>query len=111
MGKTTLDAPEPNPERKPARGPGDESDHEHWLGDFRRGPAVFSVHRETTGAHPLIPPEYRISCNDGAGPRIICRYTDEPEAAPEWFGAWRGDEWCAWILKQTRRLIKQPENT
>ncbi|MCC3763183.1 hypothetical protein K3N28_08880 [Glycomyces sp. TRM65418] len=84
-----------------------------WLGDFSRGPAVFALFRigANNGGHPLIPPEYRIECNDGAGPRMICRFTVEPEAAPEWFGAWRGDEWCEWILEQAHRLIKAPENT
>jgi hypothetical protein len=84
-----------------------------WLGDFTRGPAVFAVFCEgmpgTT--HPLLAPEYRIECNDGAGPRVICRFFDEPEADPEWFGAWRNDEWCAWILGNARRLIAAPEHT
>jgi hypothetical protein len=84
-----------------------------WLGDFGRGPAVFSLHRlgVESGAHPLVAPEYRIECNDGAGPRVICRFTDEPEAVPEWFGAWRSDEWCDWILDQSRKLIADPQNT
>ncbi|MEU6858630.1 hypothetical protein AB0B28_07135 [Glycomyces sp. NPDC046736] len=86
-------------------------DQDGWLGDFRRGPAVFSVHRELSGAHPLGPSDYRIECNDGAGPRLICRFTDEPEAVPEWLGAWRGDQWCPWILAQAHRLIAAPENT
>ncbi|SDE53272.1 hypothetical protein [Glycomyces harbinensis] len=99
MAETTLHTPEYDPA------------NDGWLGDFHRGPAVFSVHRETANAHPLSPPEYRISCNDGAGPRVICHYIDEPEPVPEWFGAWRGDEWCDWILEQARRLIADPENT
>lgn len=84
-----------------------------WLGDFSRGPAVFSVYRAgvETGGHPLLPPEYRIECNDGAGPRVICRFFDEPESVPEWFGAWRGDDWCPWILKEARALIAHPQNT
>jgi hypothetical protein len=82
-----------------------------WLGDFRRGPAVFSVYRETATAHPLAPPEFRIECNDGAGPRVICRFVDEPDAVIEWIGTWQGDQWCPWILAQTRRLITEPENT
>lgn len=99
MAKTTLEEPEDNPS------------NDGWLGDFRRSPAVFSVHRETANPHPFNPPEYRIACNDGAGPRVICRLVDEPEAVPEWVGAWRGDEWCEWILEQARRLIAEPENT
>ncbi|RRS00720.1 hypothetical protein [Glycomyces terrestris] len=94
---------EPRPE------PGSHPDSDGWLGDFRRGPAVFSLYRET--AHPLGPPEYRIECNDGAGPRTICQFFDEPEAVPEWFGAWKRDPWCPWILGRARRLIAEPENT
>jgi hypothetical protein len=93
--ETTLDAP----------------DDGGWLGDFHRGPAVFSVFREMSGRHPLIPDEYRITCNDGAGPRVICRFVDEPEMVPEWFGAWRNDEWCEWILKRALALVASPENT
>jgi hypothetical protein len=86
-------------------------DTDGWLGDFRRGPAVFSLYRlgPDSGGHPLAVPEYRVECNDGAGPRVICRFTDEPEAVPEWFGAWRGDEWCGWILERARVLIADPE--
>lgn len=94
-----------------AEHPGAEShpDSDGWLGDFRRGPAVFALYRET--GHPLGPAEYRIECNDGVGPKVICRFVDEPEPAPEWVPGWAGDEWCPWILKQARRLIANPENT
>lgn len=90
-----------------------EPDSDGWLGDFHRGPAVFALHRlgPANGGHPLGPPMYRIDCNDGAGAREICRFADEPEAIPEWFGAWQGDEWCEWILAQARRLIAEPRNT
>jgi hypothetical protein len=99
MAEATMTVPDPNP------------DTDGWLGDFRRGPAVFALYRlgAESGAHPLAAPEYRIECDDGAGPREISRFTDEPEAIPEWFGAWRGDEWCEWILDQARRLIADPE--
>jgi hypothetical protein len=82
-----------------------------WLGDFHRGPAVFAVFLvgPEQGGHSLNPPEYRIECNDGAGPREICRFVDEPEAVPEWFGAWRGDDWCDWILAGAAKTIKNPE--
>ncbi|WP_344480897.1 hypothetical protein [Glycomyces endophyticus] len=66
--------------------------------------------REMDGAHPLSPPEYRIECNDGAGPRVVCRFVDEPEGVPEWFGAWRGDDWCEWILKRAFALVERPRN-
>ncbi|GAA2264006.1 hypothetical protein GCM10009853_016650 [Glycomyces scopariae] len=84
-----------------------------WLGDFRRGPAVFALFQvgPESGGHPLGPPEYRIECNDGAGPREICRFVDEPDPVPEWRGAWRGDEWCPWILDRAHALIARPENT
>jgi len=84
-----------------------------WLGDFDRGPAVFSVYREGAPGttHPLLIPEYRITCNDGAGPRDICRFIDEPDPIPTWFGAWHNDEWCPWILDNAHRLIAKPENT
>ncbi|GAA1662012.1 hypothetical protein GCM10009830_04040 [Glycomyces endophyticus] len=84
-----------------------------WLGDFSRGPAVFSLYRLgiESGGHPLGPPEYRIECDDGAGPREICRYFDEPESVPEWFGAWKNDEWCPWILQQARALAADPGRT
>jgi hypothetical protein len=85
-------------------------DNDGWLGDFNRGPAVFAVYREMEGAHPLVPPEYRIECNDGAGPREICRFIDRPDENPEWVGAWRGDAWCEWIMARARALIAKPEN-
>lgn len=89
----------------------DHPDDDGWLGDFHRDPAVFSVFREMSQQHPLIPDEYRITCNDGAGPRVICRFVDEPEMVPEWFGAWKNDEWCEWILKRALTLVASPENT
>ena len=86
-------------------------DDDGWLGDFHRDPAVFSVFREMSGRHPLTPDEYRITCNDGAGPRVICRFVDEPEMVPEWLGAWKNDEWCEWILKRALTLVASPEDT
>ncbi|SDE30213.1 hypothetical protein [Glycomyces harbinensis] len=85
------------------------SDDDGWLGDFHRGPAVFSVHRVLDGAYPLAPTQYRIACNDGAGPREICRFLGEADTDPEWFGRWQGDEWCPWILERANRLIDAPE--
>ncbi|MFC3495393.1 hypothetical protein [Glycomyces rhizosphaerae] len=99
MAETAFAEPEPDPR------------DDGWLGDFHREPAVFSVFREDATAHPLTATEHRIECNDGAGPRVICRFFDEPDPTPEWFGAWKNDEWCPWILEQTRRLIADPENT
>jgi hypothetical protein len=85
-------------------------DEDGWLGTFHRGPAVFSVFREIATDHPLTASEYRIECNDGAGPRVICRFFGEPEPTPEWFGAWKGDQWCPWILKRAYRLIAKPQS-
>ncbi|MQM27571.1 hypothetical protein [Glycomyces albidus] len=101
MADPTVAESEPDPEK------------DGWLGDFRRGPAVFALYRVGVGEgwHPLGPPEYRIECNDGAGAREICRFVDEPDAVPEWRGAWRGDEWCEWILSRARGLIAEPDNT
>jgi hypothetical protein len=42
---------------------------------------------------------------------VICQFFDEPEPAPEWLGAWKGDEWCHWILDRARGLIAEPRNT
>lgn len=99
MAETTFANPEPDP------------NSDGWLGDFVRGPAVFAVFREVATAHPLTATEHRIECNDGAGPRVTCRFFDEPDPVPEWFGAWQGDEWCDWILQRARALIAKPENT
>ncbi|PRY62252.1 hypothetical protein [Glycomyces artemisiae] len=82
-----------------------------WLGDFSRGPAVFTVYRvgPEEGGHPLGPPEYRIECNDGAGPREICRFFGDTDLPAEWFGAWQNDPWCDWILAQANKTIRNPE--
>jgi hypothetical protein len=101
---------EGNPAREPESDPGPHSDDDAWLGDFHRGPAVFSVFHEVATDHPLTASEYRVTCNDGAGPRVICRFFDEPEPTPEWLGAWKGDPWCPWILKRARALIAKPQN-
>ncbi|MCC3762904.1 hypothetical protein K3N28_07440 [Glycomyces sp. TRM65418] len=110
MGDATGDAPEPEPASQGCHD--SDPDTDGWLGDFAREPAVFSVFRigPNNGGHPLVPAEYRVCCNDGAGPREICRFSDEPDPVPEWFGAWRGDEWCEWILEKTRALIAEPDN-
>lgn len=119
MAESTIAFPEPDPEDHRNRSGSRDRDIDHdpdadgWLGYFHRGPAVFSVFRigPNNGGHPHLLPEFHIKCNDGAGPRLICRFTDEPEMAPEWFGAWRNDEWCDWIIEQALRLVANPENT
>ncbi|WP_205328340.1 hypothetical protein [Glycomyces sp. YM15] len=112
MTAESLNAPsEPEPEPVPAADPDPHPDNDGWLGTFHRGPAVFSVFREVATDHPLTASEYRIECNDGAGPRVICQFFDDPEPTPEWFGAWKNDQWCPWILKRAFRLIAKPEST
>ena len=103
MADSTSAPSEPEPDPHP--------DTDGWLGTFHRGPAIFSVFREIATDHPLTASEHRIECNDGAGPRVICRFFDDTEPTPEWFGAWKNDEWCAWILKRALRLVAKPENT
>ncbi|RRS00485.1 hypothetical protein [Glycomyces terrestris] len=84
-----------------------------YLGDFRRGPAVFTLYH--LGAdHPARPNRitvYLVDVDDGAGPRECCRFTDDSEDVPEWSIAWRGDAWCPWILEQSRALIAEPDDT
>jgi hypothetical protein len=103
------DSPSTPGEPDSAPRPDVHPDDNGWLGTFHRGPAVFSVFREVATDHPLTVPEYRIECNDGAGPRVICRFFGEPEPTPEWFGAWKGDQWCPWILKRAYRLVAKPQ--
>ncbi|HEU5129280.1 MAG TPA: hypothetical protein VFU12_14940 [Glycomyces sp.] len=71
-----------------------------YLGEFRRGPAIFTLFR--IGADP---DRYRILCSDGNGPSPVCAFTDTPGAEPRWHGAWNGDEWCPWIEAQARKVI------
>jgi hypothetical protein len=60
---------------------------------------VFTVRR--TGS------DYRVDCDDGGGPREVCRLSDRPGSGPQWHGAWNGDAWCAWIEAEARKLINQ----
>lgn len=73
-----------------------------YLGEFRRGPAVFAVFRFDPGS-------YRVECDDGNGPSAVCRLSDHPGDEPRWHGAWNGDRWCAWIEAQARKVIADPE--
>ena len=92
---------------------------EQILGSFRRGPVHFTVVR--TRANPADVSDYgpgsgcgslagpsmifRVDCDDGVGPREVCRFTDDPRSPPIWRGAWNGDEWCAWIMGEARKAI------
>lgn len=83
-----------------------------YLGDFRRGPAVFTLYElgsEPGRATRII--EYLLDVDDGAGPRECCRFTDDPEDVPEWSDTWEGDEWCPWLLEQCRALIADPDTS
>ncbi|THV41208.1 hypothetical protein [Glycomyces buryatensis] len=82
-----------------------------YLGDFRRGPAVFTLYEivPPSSEYPRGPVEYLLDVDDGAGPRLCCRFTDDPEDPIVWRGAWNGDQWCDWIMEQTRGLIADPD--
>lgn len=73
-----------------------------YLGEFRRGPAIFTVFR-ICGAAAC----YRVDCNDGNGPSKVCEFSERPGSGPSWHGAWRGDEWCAWIELQARKIVER----
>lgn len=78
-----------------------------FLGDFSRGPALFSVYLvpPDQSCYPNEPGFFLLDVEDGVGARECCRFTDDPTDTAEWNGAWRGDQWCGWILKNARRLI------
>jgi hypothetical protein len=84
-----------------------------YLGDFRRGPAVFTLYELAAGQgrHPLSPVEYLVDVDDGTGPRECCRFWDDPEDVPEWNRAWSNDEWGPWIMDRCRALIANPDTT
>jgi hypothetical protein len=54
------------------------------------------------------PNSYRVDCDDGVGPREVCRFGDDPDGPVTWRGAWNGDEWCPWILAEARELVANP---
>lgn len=71
-----------------------------YLGEFRRGPAIFTVHRIA-----VRPSRYRIMCSDGNAPSPVCVLSEAPGSEPRWHGAWNGDQWCAWIEAEARKVI------
>ncbi|WP_335988523.1 hypothetical protein [Glycomyces sp. MUSA5-2] len=73
-----------------------------WLGDFVRGPMVFSVFQTLEDAEAGM---YRIDCRCGSEPRPVGTLTADPFTAPVWDTAWAGDAWCAWIELHARDLI------
>ncbi|MFB9658438.1 hypothetical protein ACFQS3_19560 [Glycomyces mayteni] len=82
-----------------------------YLGDFRRGPAVFTLYRlgpdHPGRAQKMI--AYLLDVDDGVGARECCRFTDDPEDVPEWAATWLGDPWCEWILERCKALIDNPD--
>ncbi|HLU27442.1 MAG TPA: hypothetical protein VKZ65_03315 [Glycomyces sp.] len=72
-----------------------------YLGEFRRGPAVFTVFALRRGER------VRVDCDDGNGPGEVCVFADEPDSEPRWHGAWNGDEWCPWIEAEARRIARR----
>ncbi|PRY57924.1 hypothetical protein [Glycomyces artemisiae] len=82
-----------------------------YLGDFRRGPAVFTLYDlgpDYPGRAGRVT-DYLLDVDDGAGPRECCRFTDDAEDVPVWSRAWKGDAWCPWIMQQCEALIKDPD--
>lgn len=84
-----------------------------YIGEFRRGPAIFTVFRIA-----VKPDRYRVMCSDGNGPGPVCVFTDRSAsdnpasddhsaAEPRWHGAWNGDEWCPWIEAEARKVIER----
>lgn len=71
---------------------------DEFLGEFRREPADFLVFRTGPDAYP-------VDCRDSpkTAPSEVCRFT--ADTAPVWRGAWNGDQWCAWIESEARRII------
>lgn len=109
MAKTATSAGPAEPpanRRHGLRSDGSSSTH-GYLGDFARGPALFTVYKipPDQGCYPNVPGFYLIDVDDGVGARECCRFTDEPDDVPEWNGSWRGDPWCPAILKQAKALI------
>jgi len=82
-----------------------------YLGEFTRAPATFTMYRlgPDQSRYPNGPTEYLIDCDDGAGPRECCRFTDDLEDTPSWNRAWNGDQWCPWILEHAQALIADPK--
>lgn len=82
-----------------------------YLGDFRRGPAVFTLY-DLGHDHPgrvVKVTDYLLDVDDGAGARECCRFTDESDDAPAWSRTWNNDPWCPWIMQQCAGLIKAPD--
>ncbi len=79
---------------------------DRYLGEFRRGPAIFTVFQTA-----VEPRSYRVDCSDGNGPGEVCTFNEHPGSAPKWRGAWNGDEWCRWIETEARKVIANPSRS
>lgn len=79
-----------------------------FLGDFARGPALFSVYELgfDRSQYPNGPNRYLVDVEDGVGARECCRFTDDPEDVPVWNGAWNNDPWCPWIMERARVHVR-----
>ncbi|MFG3341689.1 hypothetical protein [Glycomyces sp. NPDC048151] len=86
---------------------------EGFIGDFVRGPALFSVYLvpPDQSVYPNEPGYYLIDVDDGVGARECCRFNvaavepDALDAAVVWNGAWNNDPWCGGILERARAEI------
>jgi hypothetical protein len=98
---------------EPKRGAGQRSDGGSvlvgYLGDFSRGPALFTVYRlePDQSRYPNGSTVYLVDCDDGVGPHEVCRFTDE-DSEVVWNRAWNGDEWCDWIMERARAFVAEP---
>jgi hypothetical protein len=81
-----------------------QGEQDVYIGEFTRGPAFFTVFQTSTD-----PRVYRVDCRDsGGGPKPCCTFEEGIEDSPYWHGAWNHDEWCGWIVAQTRKVVKNP---
>lgn len=105
MAKTAM--PPKEPDDRPERRSDGEPAKFGYLGGFIRYTAKFSVYElgPSLGSGPNFPNRFLIDVDDGAGPRECCRFTDATHDAPLWNRAWNGDDWCPWILEQSRALM------
>ena len=108
MAKTAMP---PMPAEEPGDRPFRRSDEQlstyGYLGGFTRYTARFSVYElgPSLNGFPDFPNRFLVDVDDGAGPRECCRFTDAADDEPVWNGAWNGDEWCLWIMEQSRALM------
>lgn len=78
------------------------AEKDQYIGEFRRGPAIFTVFGtgKRTG-------RYRVECDDGTGRTAVCVLTDRAGESPEWEGRWQRDRRRAWIESEARAIIER----